>query len=356
MSAALTTTNSTPTHDVRVDATDIDALLPGIDPDLRQAMTVRPFPGSPAGSVTVLTFDATVAASARWHVATDGMIIGADAAAPRRVCVLDQQTATDLIDLVRHTRDDAAAPNQLVDHRPGVAHTVVTGKPDAPGRLELLGGCQLVVQGQPTRLRRSAGLQILAYLAVHADGASPAELIRACWPGVRPASITQRLHTTISDLRKQLQPELGSNPVNRHDTRYQLNTAAIDTDLWQWRTAVAAAGCAIETAARIQACHAVVRRYTGEFAAGQDWPWLTPVREALRRDVIDAYVVLVEHEPPPGAVRLLQTAITIAPDNEDLQLRAAEALRRTGDHDGANSLLASFRRRVARTTNTPGQP
>jgi DNA-binding SARP family transcriptional activator len=327
----------TPTPRVRVSATDLDALLPGTDRDL----IASTYSDAGVDQVTVLTFDTAATATARWQVATDGTIINAEAGAPRRVCVLDQQTASDLIDLVQQTRAPAATTARIGDRPPSRAHV---SAPDisAPGRLKLIGGCQLTIKGQPIRLRRRAGLQILAYLAVHPEGASAAELIHACWPGVPPASITQRLHTTLSDLRKQLQTQLANDPVNRHDTRYQLNTAAIDTDLRQWRNAVAAAGSTIETTARVQECRTIVNLYAGEFAAGLDWPWLTPVREALRRDVLDAYTVLAEHAPPPEAIQLLQVAITIAPDNENLQLRAAEMLRSASDHDGANSLSASL--------------
>lgn len=324
-----------PTHRVRVSTADLDALLPGTDPNL----IASPSSYATSEPVTVLTFDTAAAATTRWHVATDGTIINAEAGAPRRVCVLDQQTATDLIDLVRQTRAPATTAGRF-DERPPTGAHVSAPDTSAPGRLELIGGCQLTITGQPIRLRRSAGLQILAYLAVHPEGASAAELIRACWPGSPPASITQRLHTTLSDLRRQLQAQLAHDPVKRHDTRYQLNTAAIDTDLRQWRNAVAAAGSTIETTARVQACRTIVNLYAGEFAAGLNWPWLTPVREALRRDVLDAYTVLAEHAPPPGAIRLLQEAITIAPDNKNLQ-NLLSAARSASPHAGRHRGRAS---------------
>jgi DNA-binding SARP family transcriptional activator len=332
VTAALTYVSpNPPTHRVRVSATDLDALLPGTDPDL----IASPSSDATVEQATALTFDTAAAATARWHVATDGTIINAEAGAPRRVCVLDQQTATDLIDLVLQTRAPATTAVRLGDRPPTRAH-VSAPDTSAPGRLELIGGCQLTIAGQPIRLRRSAGLQILAYLAVHPEGASTAELIRACWPGSPPASITQRLHTTLSDLRRQLQAQLAHDPVKRHDTRYQLNTAAIDTDLRQWRNAVAAAGSTIETSPRVQACRTIVNLYAGELAAGLDWPWLTPIREALRRDVLDAYTVLAEHAPPPEAIQLLQVAITIAPDNENLQ-NLLSAARSASPHAGRHS-------------------
>jgi DNA-binding SARP family transcriptional activator len=51
------------------------------------------------------------------------------------------------------------------------------------------------------------------------------------WPGLPPGTITGRLHTTLSDLRKQLHPLLGGDPITRHGDRYHLNHAVIDSDL-----------------------------------------------------------------------------------------------------------------------------
>jgi hypothetical protein len=61
----------------------------------------------------------------------------------------------------------------------------------------LLGGCELTIRDQSVALRRSAGLQIMAFLALHPDGATTSDLIRAVWPGLQPSTITNRLHKWI---------------------------------------------------------------------------------------------------------------------------------------------------------------
>jgi DNA-binding SARP family transcriptional activator len=151
-------------------------------------------------------------------------------------------------------------------------------------------------------VRRSAGLQILAFLALHPDGATTTELTRAVWPGLPPHTITNRLHTTLSDLRKQLHPLLGDDPISRHDDRYHLNHAAIDTDLAAVRAATSAVTHAATAGQRRAACQTLVDAYRGDLAAGHPWPWLQPLREALRRDVLDAYQHLAATATPDRAV------------------------------------------------------
>src|SRR4051794_36454770 len=66
--------------------------------------------------------------------------------------------------------------------------------------------------------------------------------------------------------------------------------------------------------------------YRGELAAGHFWPWLQPLREALRRDVLDAYLHLAATAQPQQAVELLHDAVAVDPYNEHLNRRAAEAV------------------------------
>ena len=83
-------------------------------------MATRPLPGprppaddrrAAAGTDTdtVIRLGADPAGTIRWHVALDGTTTGTGITTPRRLCVLDPQTATDLITLVRvRNHDDVA--------------------------------------------------------------------------------------------------------------------------------------------------------------------------------------------------------------------------------------------------------
>jgi DNA-binding SARP family transcriptional activator len=242
-------------------------------------------------------------------------------------------------------------PTPELGRPPAVTAEPVTATA-AGAHLSLLGGCHLTIDGQPVHLRRTASLQILAYLAVHPHGATSHDLTHAIWPHLPAATIRQRLHTTLSDLRQQLRPPLGEDPVTRGHDHYRLNTHAISTDLQPWRTAVHALTHAVGTTAQHHACRDIVELYRGEFAAGHTWPWLTPAREQTRRTVIDACTTLAEHGEGDQALAWLQRAIAIDPDNEHLHHRVAAVLSDSGDTAGAADLIDRFHRRLADPART----
>ncbi|WP_212990894.1 AfsR/SARP family transcriptional regulator [Actinoplanes auranticolor] len=328
---------------------DLGTLLPPgapATPTLAQ-LTTGTGAHTAARTIIVLSDDSRVATH-RWHVSTDGTATGPDLTEPRRLCSLDQQTTADLLTLIRRSQQPppSATPRaETVPKRPPALEAepaVATG-----ARLTLLGGCDLTVAGEMVHPRRMAGLQILAYLAIHSDGATRSELIRAIWPHLSPSTITQRLHTTLTDLRQQLRPLLGEDPITRNDDRYRLNTRAIGTDLQTWRTAVSVMTHAVGLNQLEQACRAVIDTYRGEIAAGHTWDWLTPVREQTRRTVIDAYATLAEHTDPDEALALLHRAISIDPYNEALHHQAGNLMHAGGDHAGAAELIKRLHQRIA---------
>jgi two-component SAPR family response regulator len=110
---------------------------------------------------------------------------------------------------------------------------------------------------------------------------------------------------------------------------------------------------AVGTTAQQNACHRIVDQYRGHLADGHTWPWLAPVREQMRRTVIDACSTLAEHADPDEAVTWLQHAITIDTYNEPLHHQAADLLHAAGDHTGATDLIKRLHRRLADRAHTP---
>jgi two-component SAPR family response regulator len=165
------------------------------------------------------------------------------------------------------------------------------------------------------------------------------------WPGLDPNTITKRLHTTLTDLRQQLQPML-ANPIIRHDERYRLNPDMIETDLHRLRSAITAAATAVTGHQRQDAAQGIIDAYRGELAAGYSWPWLHPVREALRRDLIDACLQLAAAAPPADALDLVRAAITADPFNAALHDQAQGILTAIGEHDAAHALRDGFNQRL----------
>jgi DNA-binding SARP family transcriptional activator len=265
-----------------------------------------------------------------------------------RLCVLSATATTDLLAVARQclpdgadrlpkgpapvtatgTREDVPAPRAeypFILPRPqtvGWAHDQ-TGM---PLRLRLLGPPALYqanVSQTPMVIQRSAAWQVLVFLAVHPAGATSGQLIAALWPGPRPQQAGNRLYTPITKLRAALGEAAGAPVLVRDGDRYRLDLQHIDVDLWRLHAAVDRAATAIDPDERHAALHAVVDAYTGELAAGKDWPWLAVPREATRRHVIDAYVALADIAPDPATVlAFLQTAVRIDPVNQQLQRRA----------------------------------
>jgi DNA-binding SARP family transcriptional activator len=288
------------------------------------------------GAATVVLVGDDGHEGTRWHVAADGSVTGGGSV--RRLALLDVQAANDLMTLVQRHAGAASFAVTRPSRRP---------EPAAPrrGQLRLLDGCRLLVDGTVLQLSRSAGLQILAYLAVHPNGTASNDLIRAVWPGFDPNRITKRLHTTLTALRQQLHPAL-DDAIVRHDQRYQLNRDVVATDLEQLHQAVAAAATAVTADQRTAAAQAIVDAYRGELAAGFSWPWLQPVREAVRRDVIDAYLQLAAAAPRSAALDLVRAAIAVDPYNEALHDEAVRILTATGDHEAAHALREALRQRL----------
>jgi DNA-binding SARP family transcriptional activator len=289
--------------------------------------------------------------------------------AARRLCVLGAVAATDLLTVIGqacpgrqpdpHPTSAAALPDQgaavSVPRVPRQATSPdeppVTRLPGPDARqvdVRLLGEPAVEFGGKPVTIRRSAAVQVLVFLAVHRQGASAVQLVEAIWPGLAAHTVTGRLYTTVSELRTTLQAACDGPVVERVGDRYRLIPDRLMVDLWQLRDSVHHAATAVAAVQGATAWRAVIDRYTGELAAGHDWPWLAGPREATRRQVIDAYAALAAVEPDPqAALRLLQDAIRVDLFNEDLHRRAVHALSAVGDYQAAVVLLDGYTQRLA---------
>ncbi|WP_328421649.1 hypothetical protein OG470_06220 [Micromonospora sp. NBC_00389] len=279
--------------------------------------------------------------------------------ARQRMCVLNAAAAADLLTVISQARTQPGhheplprAADQPVTQARVPRQTARGDAPPMPRRttgrrlgLQILGDTMLQCHGQPVTIRRTAARQALVFLAVHPDGANSRDLTSAIWPGLPAHTVTTRLYTTLSDLRKAVAAVSDVPLIEHTGDRYRLRRDHIEVDLWRFHAAVEHAATAVT--ARPAAWQAVINAHTGNLAAGHDWPWLNPPREALRRHVIDAYTALAATQPDPRrALSLLQDAIRIDPYNEDLHRRAIHALEALGDHAAAEDLLTTFNRRL----------
>jgi DNA-binding SARP family transcriptional activator len=91
-----------------------------------------------------------------------------------------------------------------------------------------------------------------------------------------------------------------------------------------------------------------VELYTDDIAAGESWLWLAPIREAVRRDVLDAYAHLADAQSDPeAALGLIQKAIRVDPYGEDLYRRAMRLQAALNNEEGVRRTLVAITERLA---------
>lgn len=285
-----------------------------------------------------------------WHADSAGHLYDPHhPAMPRlRLCVLDHVAATDLLAVITPveltpgaTAVPVAAPEPM---RPNPrlprqrSHLSTADTPTHRLHLRVLGDPQLLIDGEPLPVRRSAALQILVYLATaHPTGADAAQLTDAIWPGLPHHALTGRLYTALSDLRTSVRDACGLHVIDHADDRYRLNPAHLDVDLWHLNAALRHATTAITPTT--EAWQAVVDAYPADLAEGRAWPWLDPIRETIRRRIIDVCAASAAAEPDPDrALSLLQAGIRIDPYNAALQKRAKHLRHVLGDDNAETEI------------------
>ncbi|MCW6004282.1 hypothetical protein K1W54_06760 [Micromonospora sp. CPCC 205371] len=272
-----------------------------------------------------------------WHIQSDGTTSAAG-----RLCTLSGTAAADLLRLAALRSDETPTQPRPVPVVPAAAD-----RPGAPIRLRLLGGVGVTVNGQPVPISRTAAVQILTFLALHPAGATTAQLTAAVWPHLRPHAAAGGFHTTISHLRKILREATGGREViTRTGEQYVLDHTAVHTDVGQLLAAAGQAVTAPSPAERDTALRGLIDLYRGELAAGHDWQWLAPLREAVRRQVIDAYTTLATDHPEQAA-QLWQAAAHTAPGNQHLHRQAVAALTAAGQHRAVAALREQHTRTLA---------
>jgi len=231
----------------------------------------------------------------------------------------------------------AAAPSQPQPWTPP------TPPGDRPVQLALLGPLRITAAGQEVAGGMRKARELLAFLAVHPDGATGETISEALWPEADPGRAAGQRNLALRKAREMLRAAAAlPEPlwILNASGRYRLDPALIGTDL-------EAFGAALEEArnasggARLAACRRAVALYRGELAEGTGYEWAEPYAETARRRALDAWTTIAEilqPTDPDEALSALETAQSHDPYNEYLyvrimRLQAAagrpEAVRRT---------------------------
>lgn len=154
----------------------------------------------------------------------------------------------------------------------------------------------------------------MIFLVLHPRGVTRDALVTALWehnPLERP---TNALNTALSRLRRSVNQATDSaigDLITAGDGRYQLDPRLVTADYWRLCDAVAARRAASTDGERITACQRIVNCYHGCLAEGVDAEWIEALREAARRDALDAVAALARalvDSDPARTLDLMETA------------------------------------------------
>ena len=164
------------------------------------------------------------------------------------------------------------------------------------------------------------------------------------WPDAPASRPANSFHATLSQLRRAMREAAASGPllpdlVIHHDSHYELNREVVSADLWRLQTALETRGIPGQ---RLATLSDVPELYNGDLAADLTATWLEAPREALRRDVLDAFSVLthaIGDSDPERALTLLERARQLDPYNEAIYCDIARAQARLGQSDAVTRTL-----------------
>ncbi|MGN9779347.1 BTAD domain-containing putative transcriptional regulator [Micromonospora sp. H33] len=285
---------------------------------------------------------------------------------PPRMPVLERDTAIQILTTLREAQTGeppaVASPAVPVTVVPLHASRTDTEPADQPAPLTTppaatsTGKAQLRVLGQPRidnitqpgRPLRAKALELAVFLACHPDGATTRDIGEYLEPDARISQADQRVHTNASNLRHVLGRAGTADTKNAYVIktagRYRLDPATVDVDVWALRDLLRTATIATGPRRR-ELLTAACDLYTAPLADGQDYEWLQPHRETVRRWSTEAHLLLADdllHSDPHAASDLLDKAIGFDRYNEALYTRAMHARHALGDANGIRTLLRAL--------------
>jgi DNA-binding SARP family transcriptional activator len=186
-------------------------------------------------------------------------------------------------------RLDLTAPADAVPPRPATIDDGRDGdaQPPAPGvRVGLLG--PFALDGAPMP-RRSATRELIAFLALHPDGATRDQLLEALWPDTDPRRSQPRLHQATSEARKVLRDAFVND-----DGRYRLDRDRIAVDLDELAPLLRRARAASGTADRARLLARADALWRGAPLDGADHAWAEGQLRGLRVERVELLHQLAE--------------------------------------------------------------
>jgi DNA-binding SARP family transcriptional activator len=129
-----------------------------------------------------------------------------------------------------------------------------------------------------------------------------------------------------------------------------VEAGVLNVDVWRCQAALAEARADPDDESVRSALVRAAAEYGGDLLEGSFSEWVEPIRESLRRQVLDALAQLSELQAREGkleqALAALEQAIKIDPYAEELYRRGMRLLAQLGRGDGARRLLRQLEARL----------
>ena len=224
----------------------------------------------------------------------------------------------------------------------------------APIRVNLLGPARVEAWDEEVNsgLRASA-YELLAWYALHPDGATSEAAIDALWPDTDPQRGRERFWTALGNLRSRLHGpnKDGVEILTKVGEHYRPDPGILELDLWHFEAALTDTARARDPLAVTAALERAVATYRGDFYPNADALWVEPVREDLHRRALDAHLRLAEmyadHGRPDSAIAALERAIELDPICEDVYRRLITLQARLDRDDAAQRAWRLLQGRLA---------
>lgn len=280
----------------------------------------------------------------------------------------DGWRGVDLYRLTRHDTTDLLGAMFTLEEAPlrstGTPPTFVL--PSQPGsaaiEIAVLGPEHVVVGGEEVRTGvRAKARELLAFLAAHPAGATWEAAADALWPEADAQRGNDRFRTVLGNVRTLRERLEGADLalVERVADRYRLNPEVVSCDLWRFegaldRTMRASDGAVVGSALQLAA-----DLYRGDFCEGSYYEWAEPIREDLRRRVLDVLVRMAQLQETSGdangAVATLERAIDLDPYAESIHMAVIKLYGRLGRPDAARRTYARLERHLGQIDTDPQQ-
>ena len=233
----------------------------------------------------------------------------------------------------------------------GVSSLLLLGEAllDPRCRINLLGPlCVIQAHQTVTRFRTQKAAALLAYFALRPGPHAREQIIDLFWPDMDLAAGRGNLSTTLSGLRRRLEPP-GVRPggvlVTTH-ARVGLDPAAVTTDVVEFERLCAEGESAASPDKIISLLSRAAALYTGDFQEGNFQDWAVRESERLHARLVSALDRLGEAYETLGrfaeASEAARRRVTADPYTEEAHVALVRRLVRSGQRGAALEAARSF--------------